>query len=93
MEETYSSEKNRLAFNGLHGVISQIVDIFVTTRVRTSDPPLCVIFECLLKNNTVRNIYYSRKSLKCNALNRASLLSNADHVIYKHKHSNGTDYK
>jgi hypothetical protein len=29
---------HRLAFNGLHGVISQKTELFITTAVRTSNP-------------------------------------------------------
>jgi hypothetical protein len=32
------SPERRLNFNGLHGVISQKIEIFITTAVRTSDP-------------------------------------------------------
>jgi hypothetical protein len=30
--------KRRLAFNGLHGIISQKMELFITTAVRTSNP-------------------------------------------------------
>jgi hypothetical protein len=30
--------KRRLTFNGLHGVISQKIVLFITTAVRTSNP-------------------------------------------------------
>jgi hypothetical protein len=30
--------KRRLTFNGLHGVISQKIELFITTAVRTSNP-------------------------------------------------------
>jgi hypothetical protein len=30
--------KRRLTFNGLHGVIAQKIQIFITTGVRTSNP-------------------------------------------------------
>jgi hypothetical protein len=31
-------QKRRLTFNGLHGVISQKIELFITTAVRTSNP-------------------------------------------------------
>jgi hypothetical protein len=30
--------KRRLTFNGLHGVISHKIELFITTAVRTSNP-------------------------------------------------------
>jgi hypothetical protein len=36
--------KRRLTFNGLHSVISQKVELFITTAVRTSDP----LFQCII---------------------------------------------
>jgi hypothetical protein len=37
MEAAFSSESH-LTFNGLHGVISQEIELFISTAVRTSDP-------------------------------------------------------
>jgi hypothetical protein len=37
MEETCSSE-SQLIFNGLYGVISEKIILFITTAVRTSNP-------------------------------------------------------
>jgi hypothetical protein len=34
----YIIPKRRLALNGLHGVISQKIELFITTGVRTSNP-------------------------------------------------------
>jgi hypothetical protein len=39
METTYSSEKS-LTFTGLHGVVSQKIELFLTTAVRSSDPTI-----------------------------------------------------
>jgi hypothetical protein len=36
--EVYFPPKRRLTFNGLHGVISQKVVLFITIAVRTSNP-------------------------------------------------------
>jgi hypothetical protein len=41
--------KRRLTFNGLHGVISQKIVLFITTAVRTSDPANGLI---IMKLNT-----------------------------------------
>jgi hypothetical protein len=35
--------KRRLIFNGLHGVISQKTEPFITTAVRASDPVYCTV--------------------------------------------------
>jgi hypothetical protein len=34
----------RLTFNGLHGVISHKLQLFITTAVRTSDPAMTGLF-------------------------------------------------
>jgi hypothetical protein len=34
----YFPPKRRLKFNGLHGIISQKTELFITTGVRTSNP-------------------------------------------------------
>jgi hypothetical protein len=34
----YISPKRRLTFNGLHGIISQKIELLITTAVRTSNP-------------------------------------------------------
>jgi hypothetical protein len=36
--------KLRLNFTGLHGVISQAIVLFITTAVRTSNPPQLYFF-------------------------------------------------
>jgi hypothetical protein len=38
VEVAYSTEKS--VFNGLHGVISKKIELFITTSVRTSDPKI-----------------------------------------------------
>jgi hypothetical protein len=35
--------KGQLTLNGLHGVISQKIELFITTAVRTSDPAIVVL--------------------------------------------------
>jgi hypothetical protein len=47
----YVPPKGRLAFTGLHGVISQKIELFITTAVRTSNPTfsvLCLSLACHL---------------------------------------------
>jgi hypothetical protein len=39
----YVPLKHRLAFNGLHGFISQRVVLFITTSVKTSHPTMHVV--------------------------------------------------
>jgi hypothetical protein len=53
----YVHPKRRLTFNGLHGVISQNIVLFITTAVITSNPTYLqyVIPE---KNNTIRVKYF-----------------------------------
>jgi hypothetical protein len=36
----YVPQKRRLTFNRLHGVISQKIELFITTAVRTSGPTI-----------------------------------------------------
>jgi hypothetical protein len=38
MEVTCSSETSVSTFSGLHGIISQKIELFITTAVRTSNP-------------------------------------------------------
>jgi hypothetical protein len=42
--------KRRLSFNGLHGVISQKIEIFTTTAVRTSDVTKFCTHFCFLRS-------------------------------------------
>jgi hypothetical protein len=44
METAYSSE-TWLTFNGLHGVMHQMTELFTTTTTRTSNPPGVNYFE------------------------------------------------
>jgi hypothetical protein len=37
-------QKRQLPLNGLHGVISQKMEPYITTAVRTSNPTLCSMF-------------------------------------------------
>jgi hypothetical protein len=37
----------RLIFNGLHGVISQTIEFFITTAVRTSNPTSILIIRIM----------------------------------------------
>jgi hypothetical protein len=45
--------KRRLTFTGLHGAISQKIELFITTAVRTTDPTQ--LFVCYI-NNIQQNI-------------------------------------
>jgi hypothetical protein len=36
------SPKRQLTFNGLHGIISQKIELFITTAVRTSSPTIII---------------------------------------------------
>jgi hypothetical protein len=41
----YVPPKRQLTFNGLHGIVSQKIEVFITTAVRTSNPTLEVCSE------------------------------------------------
>jgi hypothetical protein len=46
--------KRRLTFNGLHGVISQKIELFITTAVRISKPTECSCFRIIFAINEHR---------------------------------------
>jgi hypothetical protein len=52
--------KHRLTSNGLHGVISQKIEIFITTAVRTSNPTLIIKFNFYREYRDVGQIYTHR---------------------------------
>jgi hypothetical protein len=56
LKRRYVSPKRRLTLNGLHGVISQKMILFITTAVKTSNPTLWTyfVFEISERNMTRR---------------------------------------
>jgi hypothetical protein len=46
----YVPPKRRLTFNGLHGVITQEIELFITTGVRTSNPTPWFLFRPVLSS-------------------------------------------
>jgi hypothetical protein len=71
--------KRRLTFNGLHGVISQKTEPFITTAVRTSDP---VIY--LRKEATSTSDYIGSDSRVINVLWHVDPLLGNDREISKY---------
>jgi hypothetical protein len=47
----YVTPKRRLTFNGIYGVISQKIGLFITSALRTSNPTTSKAFYCLLQPN------------------------------------------
>jgi hypothetical protein len=58
MEETYSP-KGRLAFKGLHNVISQKIELFITTDARTSVPNAVGLINALPGNSSVNTVQHA----------------------------------
>jgi hypothetical protein len=46
----YVAPKRRLALTGLHGVISQKIELFIATAAKTSNPTIQTIFMKLCRN-------------------------------------------
>jgi hypothetical protein len=52
--------KRRLTFNGLHGAISQKIELFVTTAERASNPAQRNIWKLrILRSEELHDLYYS----------------------------------
>jgi hypothetical protein len=56
----YVTPKHRLIFNGLHGVISQKIVLFITTAVRTSNPTKSNIFRQVIVGGRLYNLWHLR---------------------------------
>jgi hypothetical protein len=46
----------RQTFNGLHGVISQKVKLFITTAVRSSDPTIMIMYIVINGKSNSKNM-------------------------------------
>jgi hypothetical protein len=62
------SPKRRLAFNGLHGVISQKIVLFIATALRTSNPASCCNefrdCSCLKISGSIHYSFWQIRNLK-----------------------------
>jgi hypothetical protein len=57
--------QRRLTFNGLHGVISQKIDLFMTTAGGTSNPTYGIIDPCLSAMNCINSVVMLDVSQYC----------------------------
>jgi hypothetical protein len=73
--------KRRLTFNGLHGVISQKIVLFITTAVRTSNPTKSILcFSAEDQHSSCFYAYFLNKSWKIGVQNGMWVQNEETHV-------------
>jgi hypothetical protein len=81
--ERYVPPKRLLTFNGLHGVISQKIVLFITTAVRTSNPTFsmfCCLESCMI--TTLIFLSVCKESLQLFATVDSFMISSTTMKIY-----------